>query len=108
MDRRQVYGGPSPPSISQVRSLCTRCTRGWPARGLFPCFFPGRCSYRRRARCEPPVAALVSDWGGEKLPLNVATASVGSRWRSKLPKALATANGGSSSTGVREWCGATA
>ena len=41
MDRRQVYGGPSPPSISQARSLCTRCTRGWSARGLFPCFSRG-------------------------------------------------------------------
>ena len=41
MDCRQVYGGPSPPSISQARSLCTRFTRGWPARGLFPYFSCG-------------------------------------------------------------------
>ena len=41
MDRKQVYAGSSPPSISQARSLCTRCTRGWPARGLFPCFSRG-------------------------------------------------------------------
>ena len=41
MDRRQDYSGPSPPSFSQARSLCTGCTHGWPARGVFPCFSRG-------------------------------------------------------------------
>ena len=39
--------------------------------------------------------ALVSDWGGEKLPRAMATASEGSRWRLELSKVLATASGGS-------------
>ena len=62
--------------------------------GAVPLFFPRRCSCRRRAHCEPPVAALVSDWGGEKLPQTMVITLEGSRWRLGFPRALATANSG--------------
>jgi len=41
------------------------------------------------------VAALVSNWGGEKLPYTMETAMVGSGHRLRIPKALATVIGGS-------------
>ena len=41
------------------------------------------------------MVALVSDWGGEKLPWAMATASEGSRWWLELSKVLATVSGSS-------------
>ena len=41
MDRRQVYGGPSPPFFFQAWFMYSGCTRGWPARGVFPYFSRG-------------------------------------------------------------------
>ena len=41
------------------------------------------------------MAALVSNWGGEKLPYTMETAMVGSGHRLGIPKALATVIGGS-------------
>ena len=41
------------------------------------------------------MAALVSNWGGEKLPYTMETAMVGSGHRLRIPKALATVIGGS-------------
>ena len=41
------------------------------------------------------MAALVSNWGGEKLPYTMETAMVGSGHRLRIPKALATVIDGS-------------
>ena len=40
------------------------------------------------------MAALVSNWGGEKLPYTMEAAMVGSGHRLRIPKALATVIGG--------------
>ena len=41
MDRRLVYDGPSPPLFPWAWSTSTGFMRGWPARGVFPCFSHG-------------------------------------------------------------------
>ena len=41
MDRRLVYGGPSPPFVSLAWSMYSECTCRWPARGVFPYFSRG-------------------------------------------------------------------
>ena len=59
-----------------------------------------RCAYRRAS-----AAVLAPNWRGKKHRQALATAMVVSGRRLRLPRSLATANGGSSTTSVRGWRG---
>ena len=104
MDRRQVYGGPRPP-FSSHSVVHVHRVHGHVAG-------EGRCSpvsYRGGA---PSGGKLtVSPRGGAGVRLGRGKASLGHSdcvsgvkvVARASPKVLATASGGSSSTGVREW-----
>ena len=62
-------------------------------------------SRRRRTHRRASAAVLAPNWHGKKHRQALATAMVVSGRRLGLPRSLATANGGSSTTGVRGWRG---
>ena len=61
MDRRQVYGGPSPPLFSQAWSMCTGCRRVRGGEEEILYFVPGVLL--------PAASSLVSLHGGASVQL---------------------------------------
>ena len=105
----RAHGGPSPPSLLPVLAHVHRAhARAVGERGVFPCFLPRRCSCRRRAHGEPPWWRWCPIGEGKSFPGPWRLCQWGQSGGQSFPKVLATASGGSSSSGVREWRGAVA
>ena len=106
MDLRQ---GPWWTKSISLLSLCgSRAPSAWACgrRGeVFPCFLPRRCSCRRRAHGEPPWWRWCPIGEGKSFPGPRRLCQWGQGGGQSFPKVPATASGGSSSIGVREWRG---
>ena len=86
MDRRQVYGGPSPPFFSQAWSMCTGCRHVRGGEEEILCFLPGVLL--------PAASLLVSLRGGASAQLT----------RVEAPPSLGVFIGGVTTACGVPWC----